>query len=431
MSCVDGSTYQCSGETILRTENGVALTSSGVQVYGKSTNDLVVPIVDPTSAFGLSPASGGVAEIRVSKDSATGTISAPALLLTNLGVSWDNSKERPPIIETFRTDSGRVQKESDGKLTFASLPDSANLGYFDYATKGVAATQGNYAYNRYFPRAANPARCAIAAPPDVETTGLTTGATSIPSDWRVGGIVPDNLQAIRVHEEGDIHGGDNGVDPITGAPVYFEGSGGKSVPCSGTKGERYFANWGLQYGNLGAWLSKDTVNIAEWGADNEHNQNRRGLVAYGAVSDPVTIPTAGTASYSGFVYGWTAQNATEEAILFRGEATVTVDFATRQVAVTVKNTVGFDPVNETYTLPVSVQVSASTAMGAAGSNVANYLTGAATCSGLTGGLSGRYFGPIVTTGTSGSGPAEVGGALTLSDKTSGKTIVAGFIGRKL
>lgn len=430
MSCVDGAGYQCSGRTILRTDNGIALTSSGVQAYGKSTNDLVNPIADPTTSKGLALASGGVAEIRIAKNSATGAISSPAILLSNLGISWDGVKERPPIIETFRTDSGRVQLEADGKLTFASLPDSANLGYFDFASKGIAATQLNYANNRYFPRVANPSRCTIGTIPDIETLGLTTGPTSLPSDWRTGGIVPDNLQAIRVHADGDVRAGDKGVDPATGTPTYFSGSVGKSVPCAGTKGERTYANWGLQYGNLSTWLSKDTVNIAEWGS-NEHNQNRRGVVAFGAVSDPASVPVTGTATYSGFVTGWTTLNATDEATLFRGEATVTVNFATRQAVVSVKNTAGYDPVKETYSLTLSLPVIASTAMGAAGSNVANYLTGTADSNGMKGGLSGRYFGPVITTGISGAGPAELGGAFSLSEATSGKTVVAGFIGRKL
>src|SRR3982074_3096013 len=41
MSCVDGPAYQCSGGNIIKSENGVALTSSGVQAYGKSTSDMM------------------------------------------------------------------------------------------------------------------------------------------------------------------------------------------------------------------------------------------------------------------------------------------------------------------------------------------------------------------------------------------------------
>ena len=64
MSCIDGPSYQCSGDSSIRTDNGVLLTSSGVQAYGKSTNDLANPIVDKGTASGLTLASGGIAEIR-------------------------------------------------------------------------------------------------------------------------------------------------------------------------------------------------------------------------------------------------------------------------------------------------------------------------------------------------------------------------------
>src|SRR3982074_599136 len=53
MSCVDGPAYQCSGGNIIKSDNGVALTSSGVQAYGKSTSDLVDPNPNGGGAFGL------------------------------------------------------------------------------------------------------------------------------------------------------------------------------------------------------------------------------------------------------------------------------------------------------------------------------------------------------------------------------------------
>lgn len=434
MSCADGATYQCSGQSIIKSENGVALTSSGVQTYGKSTNDLATTIVDPTSAYGLTVALPltGVAEIRVAKDGTTGVVSNAEVLLSNLGISWDGVNERPSIVETFKTTSGLVKLDS-GMITSGSLPASSDLSYYDFATKGFSATQANYANNQYFPRVANPVRCSITELPDgVETVGLTaTGAQYLTSNWRTGGIVPDMTRAVRVHEDGDVHAGDAGVDPVTNLPTYLGGATGPGVPCAGTKGRRDLVNWGLQYGNLAAWVSKDTVNIAEWGTlAREHNQNRRGILAYGAVTDPTIVPATGTAVYSGFVYGWHAPDATTEAIIFRGEAVITVNFGTRIVVVTVQNTVGYAQNSETYSVPLSVSLTANSAMGAAGSNVANYLTGPVDGAKLKGGLSGRYFGPVITTGTSGAGPAELGGAFSLSNVTTGQAIVAGFIGRK-
>lgn len=415
MSCVDGSTYQCSGDTVIRSDNGVALTRSGVQVYGRSTSDLAATNTSPTTATGLALTSGGAAEVRLSKD-ATGIVSTPALLLRNLGLSWDGRTERPLIIETFRTTQGRVQLAANGAITAGALPASSDVSFYDFATRGAGATQANYANNVYFPRTGNPSRCdaTVTSCPTTETAGVQRAT----GDWRTGGGVPDWVGASRLHEDGDIHAGD-------GVP----GAVGTGVPFPGSKGYRSFDNWSLQYANLSAWTSQDTVQMAEWtgGAGTaEHNKNRRGLIAFGAVTDPAVVPTTGNASYSGIVYGWYAPNAAANPSVFRGDATVTVNFATRQVAVSFRNTVTYDAAGT----PVPLALEANTLMGAAGTNVAGYMTGTAASSGLTGGISGRYFGPVVAAGSGNAGPAEVGGALSLSNATSGAAVVGGFIARK-
>jgi hypothetical protein len=426
MSCADGAGYQCSGSTIIRIDNGVALSSSGVQVYGKSTNDLATPIKDPTTAYGLMLASGGVADLRVNKAS-NGTVSSAAMVLSNLGISFDGIQERPAIVEAFRTVQGRTLLASNGAITFDNvLPDSTNISFYDYATKGTGATQANYANNQYFPRS-TPARCpAYMMPcPSIETTGIhySTG------NWRSGGFIPDVTKATREHGDGDVHAG-NGLPDAKGNPTYFGESTGPGVPYAGTKGTRDLINWSLTYSNLGAWKTKDTVSIAEWGGPNEHNQNRRGLVAYGNVTDPSAIPVTGTASYYGFVYGWYARNATEEAAFFQGDAVITVDFATRQVVIKIQDTVADFDYSDKFATPVPVALTATAAMGAAGNSVANYLTGPVDNGTLKGGISGRYFGPIVSSGTSGAGPAEIGGAFSLSNATTGQAVVGGFIGTK-
>lgn len=422
MSCVDGPTYQCSGSSIIRIDNGVALTSSGVQTYGKSTNDLVTPNTSIRTAFGLAPASGGIAEIRLNKDS-TGLVSKAAVLLSNLGISWDAKTDRPQILETFATTQGRVMLDANGALTFGTLPDSSDLNYYDYALKGAAATQKNYANNVYFPRT-DPSRCTadMTTCPSVETTGIKyqTGA------WRTGGKNPDSTEANRLHEDGDLYAG-NGVPDANGNQTILPGGDGFGTAYPGFKGYRALSNWSYQYGNLAAWLTQDTVNINEWaGTNNEHNKNRRGIVAFGDVTDPAAIPTTGSAIYSGFAYGWYAPNATEEASFFRGEANITVDFATRKVVLTFLDTATYN----TAAIPVPVGLTATTAMGAAGENVAHYLTGAVDNGVLKGGLSGRYFGPVVASNTTGTGPAEVGGAFSLSNPMTGATAVGGFIARK-
>lgn len=417
MSCVDGAGFQCSGNSIIRTENDVALTSSGVQVSGKSTSDLAVPIVVKTSASGLTLDSGGLAEIRIAKDAA-GAVTTPAVLLSNLGLTWDGKIERPQIVETFRTTPNHVQLNANGALTIGALPDSSDLGFYDFGTKGPAGTQANYANNSYFPRVGHPPRCPIDLNPcpTVESSGLQ----NTQGDWRTGGGIPDWASVARLHEDGDVHAGTgpNGT--------MLEGGTGTGVPFPGSKGYRHFANWGLQYANLSTWASQDTVLIEEWAKQgNEHNKNRRGIVSFGDVTNPSAVPTTGKATYSGIAYGWYGRGALEEPPVFRGTATVTVDFATRQVEVTVQNTATFD----TAATAVPATFTTMTGMGAAGSNVANYLTGKISNGAWNGGISGRYFGPVVATGTSGTGPAEIGGAFRMAG-AGGAAIIGGFVARK-
>jgi len=78
---------------------------------------------------------------------------------------------------------------------------------------------------------------------------------------------------------------------------------------------------------------------------------------------------------------------------------------------------------------VPATFTATTTLGAAGSNVSNYLTGTAGNGSLSGGVGGRLFGPVVSTGTSGSGPAEIAGAYRMS-AAGGAAVIGGFIGRK-
>ncbi len=423
MSCVDGTNYQCSGGTLIRTDNGVALTSSGVQAYGRSTNDLATPIVVKTSASGFAPASGGLAEIRIAKD-ANGVVSSPALLLSNLGLSWDGSTERPLIIETFNPTQGRTTLNGNGAVTSGALPANSDLTFYNYASLGANGTQANYANNRYFPRTGNPSRCGadMTTCPTTETSGIQY---SHAGNWQTGGNMPDIAAAVRLHEDGDIHAGDGPPD-ANGQPTVLIGGNGPGVPFPGSKGYRGFDNWSLQYANLGAWVSQDTVLIEEWAhLGNEHNKNRRGVVTYGDVTTPATIPTSGTASYSGIAYGWYTANPNQDPNVFRGPATVTANFATRQVTIKVENAVTYDQAGTA----VPVNFTTTVGMGAAGSNVANYLTGTVSNSTFSGGISGRYFGPVA--GAAGSaGPAEAGGSFTMSNANSGAFAVGGFLVRK-
>ena len=162
MSCVEGVSYQCSGADILRTNNGVALTRSGVQVYGRSTGDVLNP-TNANIATGLALATGGTAEIRSHRTG--GNPDKVALLLKNMGIRWDATSERPQIIELFdptgpldSLSTSRVELGGSGALVYSTLPPTSDLGFYDFGTLGANGTQAHYANNRYFPRT-DPARC--------------------------------------------------------------------------------------------------------------------------------------------------------------------------------------------------------------------------------------------------------------------------------
>jgi hypothetical protein len=424
MSCPEGAGFQCSGSAPLRIDNGVTLTSSGVQAYGGSTSDLRVPNPDSSSATGFTLLSGnGFADLRFLKD-ANRLPTRSYMILRDLGISWDKKVERPPIIEAFEPTQGRTALAANGAVqTDLTLPASSDLSYFNFATLNTGATQANYANNRYFPRpATNPVRC-----PAGQTCrpGETDGLLRLHvGDWRTGGTISDLFEAERMHEDGDIHAGNST------AQTPLPGASDTGVPYPGGKGFRALFGWTLEYANLGAWFTQDTVEIVEWLAaspnSSEHNQNRRGLVAFGQVTDPASVPTTGTATYSGRLQGWYVANTAGEPPLIRATVTVTVNFATREATVDIANAI-----SETADAsPVPLTLKGTVPIGAAGTNVANYMTGALSAGALRGGIGGRFFGPIVAGGT-GAGPAEVGFAFRMTDAATGASVLAGFIGRKL
>lgn len=386
------SEYQTSGGRE-KIENGVVLTSSGVQVIGRSTGD------QETSAIGMAPTSSGIAEIRVNKNS--NGLSGIALLLSNLGISWDGVTERPQIIETFNRTQGRLELNKTGEILNVALPESSDLAFWDYATKGKSGTQAHYANNRYFPRAGNPPRCEDAPCPTEEVIS----SESLQGNWRTSGNTPDFASAARLHEDGDVHGG-NAVDG-----GLLPGSSGPGIPFPGAKGYRSFDNWSYRYSNLTTWFTQDTVDLNEWARianPFERNQNRRGVAAFGEVTNPASMPSSGIAIYSGLVDGWYTNDINADPERLRGSVTVTVDFAMRDVTITLQA----DPLS----------LAAAAKMGADGSTLANYLTGSVANAAWNGGISARYLGPVAS-----NGPEELAGAFSLSSAGSRSAVVAGFI----
>ena len=414
MACREAGT-QCTGSTILRNDSGIAITASSVQVYGASTNDLEVPNVSPAVAFGLQPASGGLADIRVKRDD-NGLVSDVALLLDKFGLSWDGKQERPLVIETFLPRQGRVQMDADGKISVVALPPSSDLGFFDFARKGKAATQAHYANNAYFPRT-EPIRCPSDAMPCPQRE--TEGVQNFAGDWRRGGTLPDNALAVRLHEDGATEAGDNA--DLNGNPVAP--ANGSGVPHPGFKGFRNFHNWSYQYANLASWITQDTVEIAEWGGGFEHNKGRRGFVAFGQVTTPASVPVTGTARYIGYLKGWWNYEPTVDSYPVAGDIEALVDFASRTVTLTVSSA----RIDEGTQDPVPLNLTTSVTISSA--QFANYFNGAAVNSALSGSLSGRFFGPV-SSGGSGNAPAELAGAFRLVAANNGPVAIGGFLLRK-
>jgi hypothetical protein len=102
----------------------------------------------------------------------------------------------------------------------------------------------------------------------------------------------------------------------------------------------------------------------------------------------------------------------------------TVDFATGDVIVALSDTLSDD--SAMTSVPASL--TGTLKMGAAARNESNYMTGQVSNASLAGGLSGRYFGPV-SSGGSGTGPQELGGAIRLSN-AGGAAVIGGFIARK-
>lgn len=414
MYCFEGTGYQCTGETVLRTDHGVVMTNSGVQVAARSTSDLNAANPSATAVTGMNLLDSGKADIRVGKGSDR-LANAVTMLLSDLGIRWgaDDGVQRPLIVETFATTSGRYELTNNVARRVA-LPLGSDRQFYDLVT------QANYANNVYYPKNAT-TNCTVSAetplPADCETRGLFKARGA----WRddAADARPDTFSAMRLHNDGDVHAGENAPDPTP-----------NGVPFPGSKGYRSIDGRSYDYANLSSWVSQDTVKMVEWNpggrGEDEHNTQRRGVVAFGDVTDPAAVPTVGTATYTGRLYGYLGANGgTAEPEGIEGRATITVDFATGAATVAFEGVVSYAGTEER-----TLEIRPALRGGEAGTKFTNYLTGAFDGTNYGGGISARYFGPVVSTGASGSGPAEIAGTLRLTAKSGNNTFVGGFIARK-
>ncbi len=406
---------QCSGSSLLRVDNGIGLTASGVQTYATSTNDLEPVNPAPGSAWGLMPATGGLADVRITR-TANGDTTAVALLLSTLGLSWDGKTERPLIIETFEKRQGRVQLDSKGLVTFSPLPPPSDLNFYDYWKKGAQGTQAHYANNIYFPRSEQ-GPC----PTPVDCTGVESDGIHLSAgDWRIGGVGPDNVWGASLHEEGATPAGL--AQDENGNLVPLPSSKGIGMPYPGFKGFRNYHQWSYAHANLSNWITQDTVMIDEWakGAGYEHNKMRRGFVAFGAVTRAALVPTSGTVSYAGVLRGWFSYQKTEDSYPIAGQVEAQVDFGKRTITLRFTGT----RIDEGTLDPIPVSLTTTVPLSSA--RFANYATGGASNDVLAGGVSARFFGPVAA-GSSGTGPAEMAGIFQLQAQDNGPSAIGGFL----
>ncbi len=295
----------CSGSLTGTALGPVRLTSSGIQTIAISTTDLLPANPSTTEADGLRPSTDGVAEIRTLRDDQS-QVRAVDLLLSGLKLSWDGKTERPLIIENFGIGRGRVQLGAQGMSTLVALPAKGDPFWDNNPTK-FTGTQDHYANNHYFestPPACteNDSACLAAA---------ANGLRLVRGDWTSGGLRPHQVDAARLHEDG-----------ATQAP--------DDIPYAGFKGYRDIWNWNYQYANVAGWITKDTIGIQEWGGGSEHNKERRGTIAYGALTAPTAMPSTGTATYTGYARGWYSPTGVGEAFPIAADVSVTVDFSKKQ-----------------------------------------------------------------------------------------------------
>ncbi len=394
-SCPPG-VSACSGSVVGNPVGALRLTSNGVQTIAVSTSDLSASNSDVTEAVGLQPGTDGLAEIRVLRD-ADANISAVDLLLSDLKLFWNGKSERPRIIENFGIARGRVQLGSQGMSTLTALPAESDP-FWDNRPETYTGTQDHYANNHYFEQAApscddSSAACIAAA---------DKGLTLTRGDWKNGGLRPNQISTMRLHEDG-----------ATQAPAH--------IPYPGFKGYRSLWNWNYDYAQVAGWITKDTINIQEWGGGGEHNKERRGTIAYGQLTDIGAMPASGIVSYLGYARGWYSPDGLTEVFPIAADISVTVDFAKHQATLQLLDL----RIDEWLPPEVdpAVKLAATSVNLLPFGSPANSAVGAISHAGVAGHAGLRFYGPA----THGA-PPEIAGSFALKG-ASGISAIGGFIAR--
>ena len=404
-SCPTGAS-DCSGAAETARLAAIKLTASGVQTITASTNDLLATPrqrgPEAQVAYGLTPFDKGLAEVRVARNG-EGLVTALNLLLSGMGISFDGNTDRPRIVEAFALPRGRVELGAQGMAQLVALPPGTDTGFWNNNPASFTGTQANYANNIYIGRAAATGRCnGDAACIAAANNGLDLQR----GDWRSGGVRPDEVGASRMHEDGATMGPDQ-------TPIL--------------KGYRSLWSWNYAHAHLSGWVTQDTVEIVEWGGTDEHNTERRGIVAFGKPAAASALPNTGTVRYIGLSRGWYSPDGVTQAYPITADVEVTANFAAanRNAVIRVFNLRIEESQNPAQQLAAE---STNTLALAAGQN---YVLGTMTHGGASGNLGARFFGPVVN-----GGPQEIAGVFSVRGSSTNPIVgaivgSAGFIAKQV
>lgn len=163
----------------------------------------------------------------------------------------------------------------------------------------------------------------------------------------------------------------------------------------------------LSYHSYGAWVEL---------FDAASPEGTIGAAAFGApITAAADVPTSGSATYEGRSAGFYISEATDTVLATRSTMTAEADFSTSSIDFRTRNTVVSSSIAGPFnTLDVSLDTDGTLAI------AGNGFTGSIESEGgLTGGASGRFFGPEAQ---------ELGGTLSVAD--GDEAYVAGFGGRR-
>lgn len=394
----------CSGATATTSQGAIKLTASGVQTITASTNDLLATPrqrTDAQTVSGLMQSTAGLAELRVARTT-DGLVTNLNLLLSGLGISFDGTTERPKIIEAFPLSRGRVELGSQGMAQLVALPPGTDTQFWNNNPATFTGTQADYANNIYVTQTADTSTCGT------DTTCIQAANNGLAlrrGDWRSGGVRPDEVGASRLHEDGAAMGPD-------AAPIV--------------KGYRQLWNWNYAYANLAGWVTQDTVAITEWGGNDEHNTERRGIVAFGKPTAASALPTTGTVRYIGVARGWYSPDGIIQPYPIAADAEITVNFAadSRNAVVRIFNL----RIDENQNPSPQLATESTNTLTLAPQQ--NYVLGAITHGSASGDLGARFFGPVIN-----GGPQEIAGTFSVRGAGGGPLVGAivgamGFVARQ-